>query len=129
MPLPVAPAALLIALVPTFAMCGTAYWRYKRFGRLTAFQAAMFGVGAALAALIVAVSATYALSPFFSLQGSNWLIAAPIATYLVVVLVTRAMGKLETTSLAIWPAAGLAPLYFAGLYAWLLAACSFGDCL
>ena len=129
MELPVAPAALLFALVPTFALAGLAYWRFVLRRSFSSPSVVAFAVGLALAALVIAVGSTYAFKPLWPLRASDWLVVAPLATYFAAIAFVGAKGKLSFVPLCIGTVVGIAPLYFIGFYAWLLAACSFGDCL
>ena len=127
--LPVAPAALLFALVPTLALAGLAYWRFVLRRSFSSFSVVALGIGLALAALVVAVGSTYAFKPLWPLRASNWLVVAPLVTYLAVIAFVGVKDKLSFVPLCIVAVVGFAPLYLIGFYAWLLAACSFGDCL
>ena len=129
MQFPVAPAALLFALAPTLALPAMCYWRFKTNGGISPFQIAAPGVGVGLAALVIAVGSTYAFRTFFPARASNWLIAVPLIFHVGILVVAAVKTRIEVPSLVIWGFVGLAPLYFVGFYAWLLAACSFGDCL
>ena len=129
MQFPVAPAALLLALVPTLALLAICYWRFKTNRGVSPFQIAALGVGVGLAALVTAVGSTYAFRAFFPARASNWLIAVPLTFHVSVLVVAAVKARIEVASLVIWGFVGLVPLYFVGFYAWLLAACSFGDCL
>ena len=125
---PDAPLALLVALAPTIALVALALWR-ARSKSLTGFHAAFLAVGLALAALVVAVSSTYAFAFFRPLQTSNLLVIAPAVAYVATLAIVGARAKLNYGTVGLWAIAGLVPLWFIGFYAWLLAACSFGDCL
>jgi hypothetical protein len=125
---PVAPLALLLALIPTLALVALASWR-ARTNSLTALHAAAFALGLALAAVVLAVSSTYAFPHLRPLQASNALLAIPSLVYVITVVAVGRKFKLDYGSLGVWAAVGLVPLWFLGFYSWLLAACSFGDCL
>ena len=126
---PDAPLALLIALVPTFVLLGIVWWRVRNGRGLSAFQGAAFAVGISLAAAVVTVSSTYVFRPLWAFRAQNWLLIGPLGTYLIVLLIVARKIKIESSSLVIWGVVGLVPLFFIGFYAWLLAACSFGECL
>lgn len=125
---PDAPLALLIALAPTIALVALASCRARRKS-LTAFHATFLALGIALATLVVAVSSTYAFSFLRPLQASNVLLLAPAFAYVASLAIVGARERLEYGVLGLWAVAGLVPLWLIGFYAWLLAACSFGDCL
>ena len=126
---PEAPLALLIALLPTAVLFSLAYWRFRVQRRYTVGAVILFGLGVALATLVLAVSATY-LSPSLSkAQASNWLAAFPLVVYAATLVVVGRASKLSAPGLVIGGVVALVPLYFFGFYAWLLAACSFGNCL
>jgi hypothetical protein len=63
------------------------------------------------------------------LQASNALLAIPSLVYVIAIVVVGKKFKIDYGSLGIWAVVGLVPLWFLGFYAWLFAACSFGDCL
>lgn len=129
MRLPDAPLALLMALIPTFALVGLAWWRIQSGRNLSAFQGAALGVGLSLAALVLTISATYSFPLLSELRASKLLLIAPLGTYFIVLLLLCKRAKIEGSSLGLWGVVGLVPLFFVGFYASLLAACSFGDCL
>ena len=128
MQLPVAPLALFLALIPTLVLLALAWWR-GRSGSLTAFHAAAFALGLGLAAVVLAVSLTYAFPLVRPLQASKALLAIPSLVYVLTIVTAGKKFKLPYGSLGVWSAVGLVPLWFLGFYAWILAACSFGDCL
>lgn len=115
MTLPVAPLALLIALVPAAALLVLGYWR--------------FAVGVALVMLSAAVAATYALHSIRALRESVIVFGIPAVFCVTAIAVVGRKGQLSSASLVIGGVVGLAPLCFLGFYAMLLSACSFGDCL
>jgi hypothetical protein len=128
MQLPVAPLALLIALVPTLLLVAMAAWRASN-GSLTAFHTAALALGLALASLVGAVSATYAMPQLLPIRASNALMAVPCLVYTAALVVVGIKCRINCGSLVVWALVGVVPLWFLGFYAWLLAACSFGDCL
>ena len=128
MQLPGAPLALLLALVPTLVLVAMAAWRASS-NSLSAFHTAALALGLALASLVVVVSATYAVPLLRNLRASNSLMAVPCLVYVGSLIAVAARSKINYGSLGVWALVGLVPLWFLGFYAWLLAACSFGDCL
>jgi hypothetical protein len=68
---PEAPLALAIALLPTAVLIGIAYWRFRMLRSHTHLIVIAFSVGAALAALIATVSATYVWHSLAAAQASN----------------------------------------------------------
>jgi hypothetical protein len=126
---PEAPFALVIALLPTAFLFGMAYWRFRVLRRYTHLTVISLAFGSALAALVVEVSATYLWRPFSAARDSNWVFALPLLVYVGLLVVVGKATKLSATDLVIGGIVALLPLYFFGFYAWLLAACSFGDCI
>ena len=125
---PVARLALLLALAPTLVLVAMAAWRASN-SSLSAFHSAALALGLALASLVVAVSATYTIPVFRGVQASNALMVVPCLVYVVSLVAVGSKFKINYGSLGVWALLGLVPLWFLGFYAWLLAACSFGDCL
>ncbi len=126
---PEAPALLITGVTVALAPLGMALWRLRSKRGLSGFQVSVVAIGLALAALIVAVSATYAFRPLHVLRASNWLVSVPFLLYLASSIALGKRAKLEYGSVGIWVVVGTVPLVFFGFYAWLLAACCFGDCL
>ncbi|MDD5333598.1 MAG: hypothetical protein PHS32_07620 [Rhodoferax sp.] len=123
------PTALGLALLPTAVLIGAAYWRFKVRLAHTPLTVVAFSFGLALAALVVAVSATYSLRVLSAAQGSNGLVAIPLLVYAASLTAMGRRSKLSVPALVLGGAVGIVPMYFVGFYVWLLAACSFGDCL
>jgi hypothetical protein len=126
---PEAHLALVMALLPSAVLFGMAYWRFKVLRRYTHLTVIAFAFGSALAALVITVSATYAFRPFSAAQASIWLAAAPVLVYVGVLAVVSKASKLSSPGFVIGGSVAVLPLYFFCFYAWLLAACSFGNCL
>ena len=126
---PEAPALLLTGVAVALAPLGMALWRLRSKRGLSGFQVSVVAIGLALAALMVVVSATYSFRPLHVLRASNWLVIVPLLIYLASSVALGRRANLEYGSLGIWVAVGTVPLVFFGFYAWLLAACCFGDCL
>ena len=87
------------------------------------------GFAAALAVLVLVVASTYTFATLRQLQASNWLIVVPFLVYALVLGTLTRRFRLSIASILLAGSIGLAPLCFVGFYAWLLAACSFGDCI
>lgn len=126
---PEAPLALAIALLPTAVLLGLAYWRFRVLRRYTHLTVIAFSLGTALAALTIAVSATYVWHTSSAAQASNWLAVVPIVVYASTLTAIGKASKLSAPGLVLGGVVALVPLCFFGFYAWLLAACSFGNCL
>lgn len=126
---PVAPLALLMALIPAAALIALAYWRFAVVRTYTLIPAIAFAVGVALVMLCATVAATYAFQPIRVLRESLLVLGIPAVFYATALAWVGRKGKLPSASLVIGGAVGLAPLCFLGFYAMLLSACSFGDCL
>lgn len=126
---PVAPLALLIALIPAALLFAMAYWRLAVVRSYTLVPVVAFAVGLALVVLSATVAATYAFHPIRPLRESLFVLGVPVVCYVTALVVVGRAGQLSAVSLVIGGVVGLAPLYFLGFYAWLLSACSFGDCL
>lgn len=129
MTLPVAPLALLIALVPAVALLALGYWRFAVLRTYTLMPVIAFAVGMALVMLSATVAATYAFHPIRALRESVVLLGIPAVFYVTAIAVVGRKGQLSSASLVIGGVVGLAPLCFFGFYAMLLSACSFSDCL
>jgi hypothetical protein len=106
-----------------------AYWRFKVLRRYTHFTVISLAFGSALAALVVTVSVTHVWRSLSAAQTSIWLAAAPLSVYLGILIAVGRTSKLSPPGLVIGGVVALLPLYFFSFYAWLLAACSFGNCL
>ncbi len=127
--LPETPALLFIAIAFALAPLGFMGQRLRAKRPISGLQVSVVAIGLALAALMVTVSATYALRPLHAARGSNWLVVVPLLAYFSSSLIIGLKAKIDSGSLGIWVAAGIMPVAFLGFYVWLLAACSFGDCL
>lgn len=125
---PEAPLALVIALLPTAVLLGLTYWRFWVLRRYTHLTVIAFSFGSALAALVFAVSATYVWHAFSAAQASEWLALVPLVVYASTLMTIGKASKLSAPGLVLGGVVGLVPLCFFGFYAWLLAACSFGNC-
>ena len=123
------PTLLLIALVVALLPAALFYWRSQANRHVSGLHVTMVALGVALATLMLTVASTYAFRPLRVLQASHWLWGIPLLVYFGAAIPLGAKGKVEYGSLGIWIVVGLAPLLFLGIYAWLIAACSFGDCL
>lgn len=126
---PEATALILIALAVALTPLGFVQWRLRANRGVSGLQVAVVAIGLALATLMVSVSATYALRPLHVLRASHWLVVVPVMAYLASSIMLGIKAKIESGLLGTWVAIGTLPLAFLGFYAWLLAACSFGDCL
>ena len=129
MQLPVAPLAIDIPLLLSATVFALAYRGFRLRGTLSLIESLLIGFAAALAALVLAVASTYAFAPLRQLQASNWLVVAPLLVYALVLGTLARRFRLPIASVLLAGSIGLAPLYFVGFYAWLLVACSFGDCI
>jgi predicted neutral ceramidase superfamily lipid hydrolase len=131
MTLPVAPLALLIALVPAAVLLALAlaHWQFAVVRTHTLMLVIAFAVGVALIMASVTVAATYAFHPLRELRESSLVPGIPVVFYVTALVVVGRKGRMSPASLVIGGVLGLAPLCFLGLYAMLLSACSFGDCL
>jgi hypothetical protein len=117
--------ALAVALLPVAG----AWWRIQKRRSVSGLQVAVAAVGVALTTLLVLVSSTYALLSHSAAASAWWPAAASLLAYGVSGFAVGRRVKVEYGSLGLWLAAGAVPLVFLGFYAWLLAACNFGNCL
>ena len=129
MQLPVAPLAIAIPLLLSATVFALAYRGFRLRGTLSLIESLFTGFAAALAVLVLVVASTYTFATLRQLQASNWLIVVPFLVYALVLGTLTRRFRLSIASILLAGSIGLAPLCFVGFYAWLLAACSFGDCI
>lgn len=129
MTLPVAPLALLFALIPTLLLCALAYWRFAILRSYSAVTVTAFAIGVALFAVSATVAASYSFQTLLPVRESGWVLVVPVLAYVATLVVVGKKGNVSAHGLALGGLVGLVPLCFLGFYALLLAACSYGDCL
>ena len=129
MTLPVAPLALLMALIPAAVLIAVACWRLTVLPSYTLVPAISLAAGVALVTLSAIVCVTYAFEFLWPIRDSFLALVAPLVGYFGALTIVGRKGKLVVPDLVIGGILGLVPVYFLGLYVMLLSACSFGDCV
>jgi hypothetical protein len=126
---PVAPLALLMALVPFTALVAMAHWRFSVKKSYTLVTCVSFAVGVALFILSATVAASYSFQSLRLFRDSFLVVGVPALCYVVALVAIGLKGKVPAINLVLGGAVGVLPLCFLGFYAMLLSACSFEDCL
>jgi hypothetical protein len=126
---PALPAALLLSLAPAAILLVLAHWRLAQPRSNRTFWVVAFGVGVALVAASIGEAASCSFGFLRPFRDSPWSLTVALAPYVFVLFAMARSRQLSVSLVAVCGVVGLLPLYFLGLYALLLAACAYGDCL
>jgi hypothetical protein len=126
---PTAPAALLLSVVPSVLLLVVARWRLARSASYVTVAVIAFALGAALLVASLVTASTYMFESLSSVRESKWSLTIPLLSYAASLWLVGRSRRVEGPSLVIGACVGLLPLCFLGVYAFLLSACAYGDCI
>jgi hypothetical protein len=129
MQIPSAPLAIAFPLVGVATVFALAYRSFRIHAALSLIEVLLVSAAAAVAALVVAVACFYGLSSPTPSAMSAWLFVLPLAVYFLALHLLRRRFRLSTSGTLMGGTLTLLPLWFVGMYAGLLVACSFGECI